>query len=115
MAAGSRRARTCGRRCESLDRPPPSRERVIEMMLDKHPCRFSCRCRIAAIAMHQDQRDRALGEEPDFACTFAWPWHAGAPQQVGQVSFEQGLVSSGNETRRVARQIGKLDDEAREA
>ena len=65
--------------------------------------------------MHQHQRDRAFGQQPDFARDLARRADIRAREQFGEMRFEHRLVPSRDDARRMSRQIGELDDQPGEA
>ena len=77
-------------------------------------CRLGGRRRVTAVAVDKDQRNRALGQEPDLARGLARPRDIRLGQHFGEVFFEQRLVTAGDGAGRMSRKIGQLDDEAGE-
>jgi hypothetical protein len=70
---------------------------------------------VGAVAMHEHERDRALGKQPDFAGQLGRPTDAGFCQPVGKLGLEHGFVPARNQARRVAGKISELHHQAREA
>jgi hypothetical protein len=75
------------------------------MTLDKPLCCPSRRRGIATVAVNKDQRDRAFRQKDDFTGKVTWLNNAGSRQELREMSFELGLMTSRDNARGMSGEI----------
>src|SRR5436190_267925 len=75
---------------------------------------LSCRRRVAAVTVHEDERDCTFREKPYFARRLLRTRDVRAFEQFGKVLLEHPLVPPRDRPRRMPRQICQLDDKTSE-